>query len=317
MAHSYLDGAFKHLGGLLIDITHSISWITFFLLKIICILIFLYGLYRLINKGKSDSCSRVELQRHQDRYAKSAKVLLYGLRGTESLQKKIKQKWRNHSHKKNRFLYVIDFEGDLKASQTEQLSETVTVLLEILQPDDKVLVRLKSSGGFVPNYGYAACQLLRLKNASWLTFAIVGSIGVVGIIPHVYPWLKKQGIEVQEHTAGHFKRSLSPWTQHTPEKIERYQEELQRTHELFKTFVHQYRPCVSDDVLQSGEYCYAAQSLGHNGLVDTIMSSEDFIAQHVDKYDVIYVNYDKKSSWWQKVTGLGLVMAQKIWGFYA
>ena len=62
-------------------------------------------------------------------------------------------------------VFVLDFDGDMHASQVDQLREEVSAILPVVGEADKVLLRLESGGGVVHGYGLAASQLTRLKDA--------------------------------------------------------------------------------------------------------------------------------------------------------
>lgn len=311
------------------------------ILKVLCLGVFLYGCYALLKKKKHPSLRGIKQQSYKERYQETAYLLASDMPLAVKRHKDFKGK-RQEAQQKRPFLYVIDFDGDMKAAQAEQFSDIVSTLIELLAPKDKVLLRLQSSGGLVPHYGYAALQLRRLVKHTHLTvavdkiaasggylmacvaheiiaapFAIVGSIGVVGVVPHLHPWLKNHGIEVQEHTAGEYKRSLTPWGEQTPEKVERYYQELAQTHELFKSFVQEQRPAVAPRILETGEYRYAAHSVGTEGLVDRVLCSEEFIAEHLEKYHVIFVSCEHESPWWHNLLGLGVSLSEKVWRAYA
>ena len=132
-------------------------------------------------------------------------------------------------------LYVIDFNGDIKASQVESLRAEVSAILSIATPKDEVMLRLESPGGSVNGYGLAASQIQRLRDKNIpLTicidkvaasggylmacianriiaapFAIIGSIGVVAQMPNFHRLLRKKDIDVELLTAGEYKRTLS------------------------------------------------------------------------------------------------------------
>ncbi len=46
-------------------------------------------------------------------------------------------------------------------------------------------------------------------------FAIVGSIGVIGQVPNIHDLLEKNGINVEMHTSGEFKRTLTTMGKNT------------------------------------------------------------------------------------------------------
>jgi len=62
-------------------------------------------------------------------------------------------------------MFVLEFEGDIRASQVETLRDEVTAMLSIAEPQDEVLLKLDNSGGVVHEHGLAASQLQRIKDA--------------------------------------------------------------------------------------------------------------------------------------------------------
>ena len=159
------------------------------------------------------------------------KASLKALRKEES---KAAKQAKKHPEQKSR-VYVLDFDGDIKASATEQLRHEVTAVLSMAGKDDEVVLRLESGGGMVHGYGLAASQLARIRQAGVpLTvcvdkvaasggymmacigdrilsapFAILGSIGVVAQLPNVHRLLKKHDIDFEVLTAGEYKRTLT------------------------------------------------------------------------------------------------------------
>ena len=65
---------------------------------------------------------------------------------------------------KNR-VFVLDFDGDIKASAADSLRHEITALLAVAQPTDEVVLRLESGGGMVHSYGLASSQLARIRDA--------------------------------------------------------------------------------------------------------------------------------------------------------
>ena len=64
-------------------------------------------------------------------------------------------------------VFVLDFFGDVQASQAAQLREEVTGLLRSAKKErgDEVVLRLNTGGGTVTGYGLAAAQLTQIKAA--------------------------------------------------------------------------------------------------------------------------------------------------------
>jgi serine protease SohB len=78
----------------------------------------------------------------------------------ERKAEKQRMKAEQATHKR---LFVIDFHGDLMASEVGGLREMVSALLIEASAKDEVLVRIENAGGAVHEHGLAASQLLRLR----------------------------------------------------------------------------------------------------------------------------------------------------------
>ncbi|KTF18087.1 protease SohB [Pseudoalteromonas sp. H105] len=219
-------------------------------------------------------------------------------------------------------LYVIDFIGSMDAHEVDSLREEVTAIISIADPKlDKVLVRLESGGGVVHGYGLAASQLQRLKSKGiHLTvsidkvaasggymmacvadtivaapFAIVGSIGVIAQIPNFNKILKKNDIDFEQITAGEFKRTLTLFGENTDKAREKFRDEIEHTHDLFKSFVSTQRPSLEINSVATGEHWFATQAI-EKGLVDKIETSDDTLLAHQQSCQIYKVHYKVKKS---------------------
>lgn len=216
-------------------------------------------------------------------------------------------------------VFVIDFKGSIDANEVTALREEITAILTIAEPTDEVIVNVESGGGMVHGYGLAASQLDRLRQANIkfsvcidkvaasggymmacvankiyaAPFAIVGSIGVVAQLPNFNRLLKKHEIDYEQHTAGDFKRTLTVFGENTQEGRDKFQQELEETHELFKTFVGQYRPEMDIAKVATGEHWYGQQAIAL-GLVDEISTSDDVVLKLVGDHKVIKIKYQTK-----------------------
>lgn len=225
-------------------------------------------------------------------------------------------------------LFVIAFKGSADAHEVESLRKEITAVLSAAKSGDEVLLNLESPGGVVHGYGLAASQLLRLREKSIpLTavvdkvaasggymmacvankiiaapFAIVGSIGVVAQVPNVHRLLKKNDIDVELHTAGQYKRTLTLLGENTEEGRQKFKEELNETHDLFKAFVHDNRPSLDIEHVATGEHWYGqqAQSLG---LIDEISTSDDVILSKLETHKIYRVKYVQKKKIAERVSG--------------
>lgn len=126
-------------------------------------------------------------------------------------------------------------------------------------------------------------------------FSIIGSIGVVAQIPNFNRLLKRNEIDVELHTAGEYKRTLTLFGENTEQGREKFREDLNETHLLFKQFVHQMRPSLDIDSVATGEHWYGTQAL-EKGLVDAISTSDDLIIDRMDKHQVVGVRYARRKS---------------------
>lgn len=229
-------------------------------------------------------------------------------------------------------LYVIDFKGSMDAHEVERLREEVTAVLCIAEKQDEVLVKIESGGGVVHGYGLAAAQLKRIKDKGLpLTvavdkvaasggymmacvadkllasqFAIIGSIGVLAQLPNFHKLLKKNDIEFEQHTAGEYKRTLTVFGENTDEGREKFQQELEAVHDMFKNWVSENRSELDIEKVATGEYWYGSQALAL-GLIDKISTSDDYIMSVFPDRDIFSVKYAVKKNVAEK---LGMSFAQ-------
>lgn len=247
----------------------------------------------------------------------------------KSLTKKAKQALKdkskqNESTKKN--IFVLDFEGDLKATCVKNLREEISILISTAKKGDEVVIRLESAGGLVHGYGLAAAQLIRLKEAGLeLTvcvdkvaasggymmacvadkilsapFAVVGSIGVVSQLPNFYKWLKNHDIDYELFTAGEYKRTVTMFGENDDQDREKYQQELEQTHKLFKHFVSTYRPTLDLEKVATGEHWYGEDAL-HLNLVDDLKTSDAYLLEQMKDYDVYALSSRQKPTLAEKL----------------
>lgn len=217
----------------------------------------------------------------------------------------------------NRNLFVIDFNGDVVASQAEALTHEITSILVSANPENcEVLVRLQSPGGAAHAYGYAASQLERIRNAGFkLTvsvdkvaasggymmavvadrilaapYSIVGSVGVVAEFPNFHELLKTIGVNYLQYTAGKYKRTVSMLAPVTDDGESKFREELSTTYKLFCEHVARFREGIDVDKISTGEHWHGVNAK-QLGLVDEIITSEEYILQKVLTHNVLSVKY--------------------------
>jgi len=243
----------------------------------------------------------------------------------EKREQKARKKNKDAEPERKR-IFVLDFDGDIKASAVDNLREEISALLTVAKPQDSVLVRLESSGGMVHSYGLAASQLQRIvKGGLPLTvavdrvaasggymmaciaqqiiaapFAIIGSIGVMAQLPNFHRLLKKHDVDVELHTAGEFKRTLTMFGENTEKGRRKFLQELEDTHVLFKQFVAQHRPQLNIDTTATGEIWYGTQAL-EQSLIDAVSTSDEFLMARRADHDLFLVQYVAKKSWQEKL----------------
>ncbi|UDW84398.1 protease SohB [Pasteurella canis] len=222
-------------------------------------------------------------------------------------------------------LYVLTFTGDILASETKALREEISAIIGAAKPEDEVLLRLESPGGVVHGYGLASSQLARLKqHGIKLTvavdkvaasggymmacvadkivaapFAIIGSVGVVAQIPNIHRFLKKHDVDVDVMTAGEYKRTMTMLGENTEKGKQKFQQELEETHQLFKQFVLTNRPNLDINKVATGEHWFGEQALALN-LIDHIATSDELILEAMKDKTVLSVKYSIKKSLMQK-----------------
>lgn len=236
------------------------------------------------------------------------------LKAEEKAKEKAKEKAADETHTGK--VFVIDFKGSIDAAEVASLREEISAILAIAEKGDEVIVNVESGGGMVHGYGLASSQLDRLRQADIpLTvcvdkvaasggymmacvanriyaapFAIVGSIGVVAQLPNFNRLLKKHEIDYEQHTAGDFKRTLTVFGENTDEGRQKFQQELEETHVLFKSFVGKYRPELDLAKVATGEHWYGQQAIDL-GLIDAISTSDDVLMSLAGERTVYKLRY--------------------------
>lgn len=278
-------------------------------------------------KDRSQAIKNEVLSKHEYKHAlkqekeqdkakdKEEKQKLKALKKTD---KASKEETNDEQGEKPR-VYVIDFDGDIEASEVESMREEITTILDAANKGDEVMVRLKSPGGMVHSYGLAASQLQRIRDAGYkLTivvdevaasggymmacvadtitaapFAVIGSIGVVAELPNFHRLLKKANVDYEQHTAGDYKRTLTMFGENTSHGRDKFKEDLEDTHQLFKSFINQNRPGLDLDKVATGEHWYGSKA--HElGLVDELGTSDDWIMKALKDKDVYGVKFSIK-----------------------
>ncbi|NWD58016.1 protease SohB [Pseudomonas veronii] len=299
---------------------------------VVAILVVLISFAALRSKGRRKSAGQLQVSKLNDFYKGLRERLestvldkdqLKALRKSESKAEKKNSKKKPEAKPR---VFVLDFDGDIKASATESLRHEITGLLSLATPKDEVVLRLESGGGMVHSYGLASSQLARIRQAGVpLTvcidkvaasggymmacigekiisapFAILGSIGVVAQLPNINRLLKKHDIDFEVLTAGEYKRTLTVFGENTEKGREKFQEDLDITHQLFKNFVSRYRPQLAIDEVATGEVWLGVAALDKQ-LVDELQTSDEYLATKAKTAEVFHLHYSERKSLQERV----------------
>ncbi|MBB1520915.1 protease SohB [Aquipseudomonas guryensis] len=293
---------------------------------VVAVIVVLVTIAALRSKGRSKGSGHLDVHKLNDFYKALRERLEHALldkaelkarHKAEAKQAKIDKKAGTSKPR----VFVLDFDGDIKASATDSLRHEVTALLSMASATDEVVVRLESGGGMVHSYGLASSQLARIRDAGIpLTicvdkvaasggymmacvgqkilaapFAILGSIGVVAQLPNVHRLLKKHDIDFEVLTAGEYKRTLTVFGENTDKGREKFQEDLETTHVLFKNFVARYRAQLVIDEIATGEVWLGIAAL-EKQLVDELKTSDEYLAERAREADLFHLHYAEKKS---------------------
>ena len=324
-----------------------------FLAKSITLLVvFLFaiaGLVALSGKGRKEPEGNIEVETLNEKYndiENSMKEAIFSeeqLKEDQKQQKKQlkleKKKKKDADDERKKRVFVLNFDGDVKASAVENLREEITAVLTMATKEDEVVLCLESPGGMVHGYGLASSQLERItKQDIPLTvavdavaasggymmacigtkilaapFAIIGSIGVIAQLPNFHRLLKKNDVDFEMFTAGEYKRTVTMFGENTDKGREKFVEELEDTHELFKTFVARHRPQVNIAEVATGEIWYGTRAIECN-LVDDLQTSDEYLMSLRNEADLYAVSYQHKKSLQEKLGIAAAVATDSVLG---
>ncbi len=218
-------------------------------------------------------------------------------------------------------IFYLDFKGDLHAKATNSLREEISAVLGVATEKDEVIVNVESPGGVVHGYGFAASQLDRVRKAGVpLTvlvdkvaasggymmacvankicaapFSIIGSVGVVAQLPNFHRLLDKHEVDVELHTAGEYKRTLTMFGENTDEGRQKFKEDLEEAHKLFKEFIAEHRPELDIEKIATGEIWFGKRAK-ELGLVDEVLTSDEYLFTKIQDQEVFEVKFEPKKS---------------------
>jgi len=139
-------------------------------------------------------------------------------------------------------------------------------------------------------------------------FAIIGSIGVVAQLPNFHRVLKKHDVDYEMLTAGEYKRTLTMFGENTDKARQKFKDDLEDTHELFKDFISEHRTSVNVEDVATGEIWFGTRALEKN-LIDGIATSDEYLTNLHPEADIFEVAFEHKKTIQEK---LGVGIAQSI-----
>jgi serine protease SohB len=282
-------------------------------------------------KTKKDG--KLYITKLNDKYHEIKRELEEKLLSKKELKNKIKaDKKANKQLKKNIIdseqenIFLLNFKGDISASPVNKLQEEVSAILNVAKTQDEVVLKLESSGGAVNGYGLAAAQLARIRekgiklticidkvaaSGGYLMavtanqilaapFSVIGSVGVITFAPNINRLLKKLNIDVEEHAAGEYKKSISLFGEVTPKAREKLQETLEEIHHYFKQYIMQFRPNIDIDKIATGEYWLASKAIKLN-LIDELKTSEAYLLEKSKTVNIFELSYETKKTLRDKI----------------
>lgn len=283
-------------------------------------------------KGKFKAKSGLKIRKINKYYKNLAEKMQESIFNKKEHKKLVKAEKKKFKKKKNqsdkKHIFILNFQGDLRATAVNTLREEITAILTVAKPSDEVLVKLESAGGVVHGYGLAASELQRIKKKNIpLTicvdkvaasggymmacvadrilaapFSIIGSIGVVAQIPNFHKLLKRNNIDFEQITAGEYKRTLTLFGENTKKDRQKFQEDVDDAHELFKEFIQSNRPQVDMEKVATGEHWFATRALDLK-LIDELTTSDDYLMQASKEAKLFEITYKiKKKRLIEKLT---------------
>ena len=302
-----------------------------FLLKVITIVTaILLPILMIINSSKGKSVSEkghLQIKNLSDQFENMGFAIQATLMAPKALKKfrkelhKKKKKEEKNPAKDQQSVFVLNFNGDIQASEVDKLKHEINAILVSDTKCKEVVLKVESGGGSAYAYGLCAAELKRLvDNKIKLTvcidkvaasggylmscvatkivaapWALVGSIGVIAQMPNINKLLKKNLVDFEMHTAGEFKRTLTVFGENTEEGRSKFKSELEDLHIIFKDFVKDNRPEIDTSVVATGEVWQGEKALAV-GLIDEISTSDDYLVKLSKKFKLFQIDYIEKKN---------------------
>ena len=302
-----------------------------FLLKVVTIVIaILLPVLMIINSSKGKSSGdkgHLQIKNLSDQFESMGNALQGALMDGKTFKKfrkdldKKKKKEDKAPAKDQQSIFVLNFNGDIQASEVDKLKHEINAILLSETKCKEVVLKVESGGGSAYAYGLCAAELKRLiDNKIKLTvcidkvaasggylmscvatkivaapWALVGSIGVIAQMPNINRLLKKNLVDFEMHTAGEFKRTLTVFGENTEEGRDKFKSELEDLHVIFKDFVKDNRPEIDTSIVATGEVWQGEKAL-EVGLIDEICTSDDYLVTLSKKFKLFEIEYVEKKN---------------------
>ena len=297
-------------------------------------------------KGKSQPKGTLSIVNLSDKFEEMGNAVKGSLMNAKELKKfnkdlsKVKKK--KDKAEKEDTVFVLNFNGDIQASEVEKLKQEINAILLSDSDCKEVVLRVESGGGSAYAYGLCAAELKRLVDndinltvcidkvaasggylmscvaskiiaAPW---AIVGSIGVIAQLPNFHRLLQKNSIDFEMHTAGAFKRTLTTLGENTEEGREKFKSDLEDLHIIFKNFVKEQRPQVDTDIVATGEVWQGEEAV-KVGLVDSLETSDNYLVNLSKEAKLFEIQFVEKKNLSERLAfSMQLIIEKSVIKFY-
>ena len=297
-------------------------------------------------KGKSQPKGALSITNLSDKFEDMGNAIKGSLMSSKELKKfnkdLSKDKKKKDKGDKEDTIFVLNFNGDIQASEVEKLKKEINAILLSDSDCKEVVLRVESGGGSAYAYGLCAAELKRLVDndinltvcidkvaasggylmscvaskiiaAPW---AIVGSIGVIAQLPNFHRLLQKNSIDFEMHTAGAFKRTLTTLGENTEEGREKFKSDLEDLHIIFKNFVKEQRPQVDTDIVATGEVWQGEEAV-KVGLVDSLETSDNYLVNLSKEAKLLEIEFVEKKNLSERLAfSMQLILEKSVIKFY-
>ena len=262
------------------------------------------------------------LDERYERAEDAFRALALGRKERKALARQRKRERKAAPDESRARIFVLAFKGDLGATAVRRLAAEITAVLCVARPGvDEIVARIQSPGGAVTGYGQAAAEIARARDQGVAVtacvdqvaasggymmacaanrivaapFAIVGSIGVVAPVPNLNRLLRQHNVDYEEIAAGEHKRSVSLFGEITSEGRAHFREKIDAMHVAFRNFVAARRPGLDIEAVGNGDHWLASEGKAL-GLVDELMTSEDYLLRRRTEARLIEVTSEEKTT---------------------